>query len=195
LRSDGLLYKLENWAAEPRVTTLTLGIPTQDNEGLSFDPGTGRLLIAPKSRWLEGPAGKDRRPVFAFELAENLLLGNAVFVYSVDAIRDFADAQDLELPERRKKKGKGRKSALRFMPASIAVHPLTSEVFVLSAVDRVLASFDRRGKVTGYALLDDKLFRQPEGIAFLPNGDMVVTNEGDGKKATLLRFHMQRERR
>ena len=59
---------------------------------------------------------------------------------------------------------------------------------MVSALDRVLASFDRSGAVTGYALLDPGIFPQPEGITFLPGGDLVVANEGAGARPTLLRF-------
>jgi hypothetical protein len=35
---------------------------------------------------------------------------------------------------------------------------------------------------------DKKLFRQPEGICFKPNGDLFISNEGDGGKAKILKF-------
>jgi hypothetical protein len=44
------------------------------------------------------------------------------------------------------------------------------------------------GKVTGYAALDPELFRQPEGLAFLANGDLVIANEAAGREPTLLLF-------
>jgi hypothetical protein len=189
LRSDGVLYELRDWSDQLRVTTHDLGIPARDSEGLGFDSRQRRLLIAPKRQPGAGRAAKNTRPVFAFDLTQKRLLPEPVFEFDVHQLRSFADARGLKIPKQRDKKGKKR--LLRFLPASIAVHPSTREIFVLSGVDRVLASFARRGAVTGYALLDRDLFRQPEGIAFLPNGDMVVTNEGDGKKATLLRFAMQ----
>jgi uncharacterized protein YjiK len=71
------------------------------------------------------------------------------------------------------------------------LHPISSELFVLSAVDRVLATFDGRGQVTGYVHLDKKPFRQPEGATFMPNGDLVITSEGSGKKPRLVLFRMQ----
>jgi uncharacterized protein YjiK len=81
---------------------------------------------------------------------------------------------------------------LRFKPSAIAVHPQTGEVFILSSVDHVLISCDENGNVTGYALLDAGLFRQPEGIAFFPNGDMLIANEAAGKEPTLLLFRRKR---
>jgi hypothetical protein len=37
--------------------------------------------------------------------------------------------------------------------------------------------------------LNPELFNQPEGIAFLNNGDMLISNEGGPGNATLLRFN------
>ena len=97
------------------------------------------------------------------------------------------------VPLKEKKKGRRKpRVALRFMPSSIAVHPVTEEIFALSAIDPVMAVFDSGGSVVGYARLDAKLFRQPEGITFLSNGDMLVSNEGAGKRPMLLIFKWRR---
>jgi len=192
LRSDGRLYEVPANASRSRGRSRQLGIPNRDNEGLGFDSRRGRLLIAPKAR-LKGKKHKDSRLVFAFELQGRKLLSEPAFELSIDAIREFAEIHGLPVPEKTTKKGKKR-SALRFMPASIAVHPATQEIFVLSAEDHVLAAFDASGAVTGYARLDPKLFAQPEGITFLSNGDMVISNEGAGKDATLLLFKWRRQK-
>jgi hypothetical protein len=40
-------------------------------------------------------------------------------------------------------------------------------------------------------LLDPEMFNKSEGIAFYENGDMLITNEGQDKKPTLLHFEDQ----
>ncbi len=190
LRSDGFLFEVSDWrgSEEPKVTTHRLQLPTSDNEGIGYDPGHARLLIAPKSAVGEGQADADRRPIFAFDLKRRELLGDPVFAYSVQDIETFASQHGVELPTEQRKVGDPRRAALRFLPASVAVHPQTRDIVVLSGVDGVLVSFDRGGRVTGYARLDEKLLPQPEGLTFMPNGDMVVTTEGAGKKARLVRY-------
>jgi hypothetical protein len=189
LRSDGLLYELSgNWKS-PTVKTHPLRIPTTNNEGLCLDQQRERLLIAPKSRLGKGSEFKDARAIFAFDLRKMELVPEPVFYVSVEAIREYAQSRGRYVPEKAKKKGSGVRSALRFMPSSIAVHPLTGEVLLLSSVDHVLVACDMSGKVTGYAALDPVLFRQPEGLTFLANGDMVIANEAAGREPTLLLFH------
>lgn len=187
LRSDGTVYDIEDPFGAHKVTTRNLNLPTDNNEGLCFDRSRNQLLVGPKSRMGKGREYKDVRPIYAFDLGQQTLKAEPALLLSVDAIRRFAEARDQDLPEKEKKKG-GRRVMLRFMPASLEVHPKTSELVVISAEDQVLASFDMRSNVTGYALLDAARFPQPEAITFLPSGDLLVANEAAGKIPTLFRF-------
>ena len=50
---------------------------------------------------------------------------------------------------------------------------------------------DRKGNVLDVQDLRNNIFRQPEGICFSPSGDLFISNEGNGGKATILRFKLQ----
>ncbi|MBN2344220.1 MAG: hypothetical protein JXR45_22185 [Deltaproteobacteria bacterium] len=187
LKSNGELYKVDHWRSNPTVTSQRLRLSTTDNEGLGWDPGAKKLLIAPKSRWQNGKEFKNLRPVF-FLAPENIAVSPEVaLTVDVEEILRFAEENGLSLPSSKTKKGK-TKVRLHFRPASIAVHPKTGEFFIISAVDRTLASFDRSGKVTGFQHLPASLFRQPEGITFLPDNTMVIINEAAGHQPTILRY-------
>lgn len=184
LASDGTLITVSNWRSAPRVDRRSLDLPTSDNEGLGYDPFSHRLLIAPKSRWQSGKANKHLRAVFALDPESRKLDALPALVMDVDSLSDYANAHDRALPAKARN-GKQR-AALRFMPASIAVHPKTRELFVISAIDHVLASFDRAGNVTGYAMLNAERYRQPEGMTFLADGTLVIANEGAGEDPELV---------
>lgn len=71
-------------------------------------------------------------------------------------------------------------------PTSAAFHPISGELYIISVNDRMLLILNN-GSVKHYFKLDKKTFRQPEGICFAPNGDMMISNEaGDGKANILL---------
>ena len=76
-----------------------------------------------------------------------------------------------------------------FKPAALAVHPITGQIFIISSVRKVLLAYNRNGTLEALWVLSEDLFRQPEGLAFLPNGDLFISNEGGNGKATLLRFN------
>ena len=185
LRSDGRLFELSSLNHHPSVQTFDLHLPFKESEGLCLDARHDRLLIAPKSH--EQPEdGKEVRPIYAFDLRTQTLAADPAFELDVRDIRRFAKHHDLPLPRRVKRDGQSMHNSLRFKPSAIAVHPSTGEAFVLSSVDHVLVSCTETGSITGYALLDASTYRQPEGIAFFPNGDMLISNEASGKEPTLL---------
>lgn len=180
LRSDGQLSEVAGLGEQPSVKTRMLSMLPKDNEGLAWDFRRQRLLVAPKSRWGKGKEYKNSRPIFVLELKSGASSAQPLLMVELDELQHFAERYDQPLPDR----GKGPK--LEFRPASLAVHPVTRETFILSAIDGVLASFDEQGRVTGYALLAPDEFPQAEGITFLPNGDLVITSEAAGKKPRLI---------
>lgn len=187
LRSDGKLYELSSLKHHPEVQTYDLRLPARESEGLCLDARHNRLLIAPKTS-PSANGEKDWRPIYAFDLQRMALAESPAFSINVHAIRHFAKYHSLPIPRRARKTSEGMHSTLHFLPSAIAIHPVTGEAFLLSAHDHVLVSCTETGEITGYALLDTGLFRQPEGIAFFPNGDMLISNEAAGKDATLLLF-------
>lgn len=187
LRSDGMLFTVSGDWEHPVVTSQALEATTKNHEGLGFDARHQRLLVAAKSPAGKGKENKDRRLVFGFDIVSKRFEAEPVLEISVSALHDFAKANGIPLPQKKNKKGRSR-DLLRLLPASIAVHPSTDEIYVLSAMDRTLAVFDRAGNVLALAVLPEELFAQPEGITFLSSGDMVIANEGSGRTPTLLVF-------
>ena len=183
LRSDGVLIAVaENASESPRIEVADLGLPTRDNEGLCHDPLGRRLLVAPKSL-LEKKGDQGRRQgLFAVGLEDRRAGSTPCIVLDLSAVFDGRERT------RTTKRGIGRALPSRFLPSSVAVHPRSGRVFVLSAVAGNLAVFGRDGRLQGQCPLDRSLFPQPEGIAFLPGGDLVIANEGGAGHATLLRF-------
>jgi uncharacterized protein YjiK len=66
---------------------------------------------------------------------------------------------------------------VRFKPAASAVNPLNGDIYMVSAVNKVLVVADSTGMVQDVYQLDPSLYRQPEGITFTPAGDMLISNE------------------
>ena len=190
LRSDGMLYEISDYMSPDfKLTSYETAVPAPNNEGLCYDADNHRLLIASKGKIGKGPEYKDKRVIYGFDLNTKTLLPEPVFDFNLTAVKEFAKKHHIELPTRTKKQGEITEPVLKFATSAICIHPVTKKLYLLSAADHLLFIFDMKGNIEHMELLDPVTFNKAEGITFLENGDMLVTNEGQDKKPTVLRFN------
>lgn len=190
LRSDGLVYRLARTGSRfEAADSFNLMLPHRNIEGLGHDPVDGRVLVAPKDNPKGGPDLRDKREVFAFDPATFTLQMQPVLTFSVKQVLRAAKADGVDLPARTTGKGKDA-PALKFRMSSIAVQPGTGRYFILSAVDQTLLVLDRSGQYISLYLLDPTLLPKPEGLTFLPDGDLLISTEGKSGPARIAQFHL-----
>ncbi len=82
------------------------------------------------------------------------------------------------------------KNKIKLQPSGAAVNPLTKDLWILSAVNHLIVVTDNNGIFKEAFHLDQSMFTQPEGIAFTPTGDLLISNEAGNKynRATLFIF-------
>lgn len=188
LRSDGLLYQLQRQDAHYiAVDSFPVQIGHRNIEGLGYDEREQLVLLAPKDILKGEPRLRDQRSIFAFDPATHKVLPKPVLTYSVEDILRHAEADGTKLPIRTTKNGKAV-DALKLRMSSIAVDPVSDRYFILSAVDRSLLILDRNGAFIALHLLDADLLPKPEGITFLPNGDMLISTEGKVGPPRMVRY-------
>ena len=80
----------------------------------------------------------------------------------------------------------------RFKPSAAAINPVNGMLYIISSINKMILVTDRNGIVHGAYPIDPTLFKQPEGIAFRKNGDMIISNEfAEDGTANLLLFKYQ----
>lgn len=67
--------------------------------------------------------------------------------------------------------------SIKFKPSAAAIHPITKELYIISAINKLLVVADRSGNTKKVFKLSRTDFKQPEGLTFTPSGDMIVSNE------------------
>jgi uncharacterized protein YjiK len=77
---------------------------------------------------------------------------------------------------------------IRFKPSAAAINPVTDELFIISSINKLLVVCDRNGNAKQSYPIDPALFKQPEGITFTPQGDMIISNEAAGRGVANLLF-------
>lgn len=75
----------------------------------------------------------------------------------------------------------------RIKASATAINPVTGELFILCSVNKLMIILDAQGKVKDAIKLNPKMYKQPEGMAFTPEGDLIISNEfHEEGSATLL---------
>ena len=155
-------------------------------EGLCFDPETNSLLLVCK-----GFAGKNfeyMRAVYAFSLDSLVLNTDPRFLLSIPEIirrtpnnftRKLAEFFLLLDPK-------------TFAPSGIERHPQTGNFFILSAGSRMIIELGPLGKILGIVELKASRHSQPEGITFLSDNTLIISDEAVDGRARLTFYPLKK---
>ncbi len=189
IKSNGKLYEIRHFTTDSLCTEkhLTPLSKSNDVEGLGYDPGQNRLLIAAKGSsqdsvryFFSQILGKcDTCFVPLFQISRRQVQS---FIEEMPAGKDKERLQEQFSPEHQK---------FKFKPSAIALHPKTGELYILASAGKLLMVCDIEGHIKHLQKLDKEQHRQPEGLCFAPDGTLYISNEADGKKAQLFAFKMK----
>ena len=65
----------------------------------------------------------------------------------------------------------------KIKPSAVAINPITKDLYVLCSVNKIIFVQDINGNIKDAIDLNPKIYKQPEGMAFTPNGDLIISNE------------------
>lgn len=189
LRSDGVLIEYPDFRLpNMKIKEYFLNLPSLNNEGLCYDMKNYRLLIASKVKPGKDKLDKDIRHIYSFDLKTKAPNNVPFLKLSIEEIEAKAIKQNIPIPYRTNKKTGAKINAFNFRPSEIAVHPINGSIYILSANDKLLMMIDKNGAIQNLLQLDPVLFNKAEGLAFLPDGTMLISNEAQQGKPTLLSF-------
>lgn len=190
LRSDGVLFEIKDHQTKKlKVKTYSTRVPAINNEGLCYDAINNRLLIGAKGKINKDPTNKDIRLIYAFDLKTKTLNQSPAFNFNITDINLTAKMQGIHFPKKQNKKGKSIEHGFKFNTSEISIHPITHQLFVLSATEHVLFVFNKNGALEYIEQLNPLVFNKSEGLDFFQNGDLIISNEGQTHMPTLLRFN------
>ena len=133
-------------------------------EGLCYDKATNSLLIACKDY-----AGRDLaeyKAIYSFDLSKYKLQEQPRFLINLDSLKNKFNINN-------------------FSPTGIEVHPYSGNVFVLSSHEKTIVELSPNGLLLNAVKLKSKNHRQPEGITFLSNQSLLISDEGQNKRGNL----------
>jgi uncharacterized protein YjiK len=133
-------------------------------EGLCYDKATNSLLLACKE--YSGKNLKDYKAIFTFDLSKYKLQEEPRFLINLDSLKNKFKINN-------------------FSPTGIEVHPNSGNVFILSSHEKAIVELSSNGNLLNAVKLKSKNHRQPEGIAFLSDLTLLISDEGQNKKGKL----------
>jgi len=178
LSSKGLIYEVHGKAKDSTgVKSYLLASEGQnDFESLYYDPSVNSLVMLCKSCAVD--KSRRQRSAYRFDLKTRSFDTSAFYTISTDDVKKLL-----------------KNDEAKFDPSAAAVNPLNKRLYILSSAGNLLVIADTRGKaIEAYNLNPDK-FPQAEGIAFAPNGEMYITNEGKYGKPTLQIFPLRQAKK
>lgn len=172
VRSDGMLFEIDNWNNKPSTKQYQTGLTAKHNvEGLVYDKQGNRLLLGIKDN---EASSKDHKGVYAFDLDSKTFIETPV--YKIDLTHSALS------------QGKKKNT---FKPSAIAVHPSSQELFIVDGPASRLMVMDKQGGIKSVLNLGSS-FEQPEGITFSPGGDIFISNEGVNEPGNIIKITIQR---
>lgn len=171
LASKGQIWMVPIYAADnvqPQVYELNIK-GKNDFETLYYDTTARGLIMLCKECEME--KGQHARMAFRFDVMNKTFDESPYYTISTEAVKNAVNDSKAD-----------------FNPSAAAIHPFNKQLYILSSAGQLLVIADSKGKVLEAYKLNPDLYPQAEGIAFAPNGDMYISNEGKYEKPTLLLF-------
>jgi uncharacterized protein YjiK len=66
---------------------------------------------------------------------------------------------------------------IKIKPSATAINLITKELYILASIDHLLIVTDLQGHFKEVYQLNPSIYKQAEGIAFTPSGDLIISNE------------------
>jgi len=173
LSSDGKLYEFEEGDDLEKVKfkRYNLGFSSKfEFEGICYEAKFNTLLIVSKK--YAGKKNKGNRAIFSFSL-DNFKLNKSPKI--LVSLKELSSRFNIK----------------NFYPSGITKHSKSGDYFIISSKGQPsIVRISNSGKLLNAYKLDKKNFAQPEGVVFLSNSTLLISNEAKGKRATLVKLNL-----
>ena len=157
LRSDGSIFRV-NIAGKDSITTVKFKYPGDNDEyeTLYYEDRLKMLVMICKN------CEDDKK--------------KSLGTYGFDPVKDSFSANPFKIDARDVARMIGEKS-IHLKASAAAIHPLTGQLWILCSVNKLLVIANRDGTIIDVYPLSPQKYKQPEGIAFAPDGTLYISNE------------------
>jgi len=191
LRSDGKLYFVKDLASRKAESIkVKTSLSLKNNaEGLAYDSSTQSLLIACKGLPHVDPMYINTRAIYRYSIVDSTLNPKPFILIDLNDLGKILKLDPFSrfsykiLESMSPSKGNSI-----FQPSGIAIHPISKNIYVIGSVGKLLLILNPQGELLAVNKLKRKIFPQPEGICFAPDGTLYISTEGKVKHGRIYQF-------
>jgi uncharacterized protein YjiK len=160
IRSDGYIFEICTYLKtyDAKQYYVSINEPN-DIEGLFYDVTKNRLLIVNR---LPDPQAQTKKSIYSFDLSTKKMIDKPICEIDISSILIENDDKKKDV----------------FLPSDIAIHPITSDIYLTDGIHSCILIIDPAGKIKSFIKLDKNDFPKPEGLTFSPDGDIFISSEG-----------------
>jgi uncharacterized protein YjiK len=177
ITSSGVLYKFSYPVNQKYVKyeIIKTALSSKYNvEGLCYDKIRNVLLLACKD--YAGKKMKNYKAIHTFDLNTYKMTEQPAYLIDLDTL-------------------KNNFNITKFSPSGIEMNPVTGNLFILSSSEKAIVELSANNRILSAVKLNSKYHLQPEGISFLSDLTLLISDEGkEGKgKITFITFKSSHE--
>ncbi|MEM9001175.1 MAG: SdiA-regulated domain-containing protein [Bacteroidota bacterium] len=159
-------------------------------EGLCLNSDGKLLLMACKGEILnEDLEKKSTKEIYAYNIAKKEVLPKPYLQITRKQLMDNMEPRFKKMSEDDFKKHKSR--IKEFSPSGIAIHPLSDDIYIISARGSLLAIFNKNLELQSQIFLNKKKAPQPEGICFDDKANLYIATEGKKANGKILKYQFK----
>lgn len=197
VKNTGTLYRISNIGTDAQSVEKYNDFLTDDNdvEGLAWDARQQRLLLACKAAGDDGADAAHERCIFAFDPRTGQLDPEPVVVIRRDDVKAYLRTAPRVDGYEKLCEFFIEEEEYELSPSSLAVHPLTGDLYLTSSRGKILMVVRPDGSIRHVEKLRKEQFPQPEGLCFAADGTLYLSSEGRKGPALIYRLPYQPEGR
>jgi len=193
LRTNGNIYRVLAFDGGQPVRQKHKSLLNRKNntKGIAHEPNKNRILAICKDGYAVEENFVERLAIYAYDVDSNTVADSVAYSLNLDKVKTYAE---IAAPESYREVFpmfyKSNLKTFPIYPSALAVHPKTDDIYIASSSGGLLFILNSDGILVHIERLREDSYSQIEGLAFRPDGTLLMASEGQDEPGQLYEFEI-----